>query len=218
MKNEPSMEQILASIRKIMAEEASAVSSQNFPKEGESSPSEGILELTQPLEEDPESSLNQGGEAQSVNQNFSPADSTPLSEIKRDVSSLEAQSVSNGMQNFAMPNTMAQDSFNAVSSEQASASFTEGDAGVNSLFPSSMDSLLSENAMRAGVSAIQGLRHASQRTKVSEEKKDSLKGRTVDDIMTELLKPLLSEWLNKNLPELVERVVKEEIRKIVEKA
>ncbi len=49
---------------------------------------------------------------------------------------------------------------------------------------------------------------------------DTLKlrsGNTVEDIIIELIKPQLSDWLNKNLPSLVTSVVEKEIKKLVPK-
>ena len=49
---------------------------------------------------------------------------------------------------------------------------------------------------------------------------DTLKlrsGGTVEDIIIELIKPQLSDWLNKNLPALVTSVVEKEIKKLVPK-
>jgi len=39
--------------------------------------------------------------------------------------------------------------------------------------------------------------------------------RTLADIVTELLRPLLREWLDKNLPDVIERLVRKEIEKLV---
>ncbi|WP_343315286.1 PopZ family protein [Brucella sp. BE17] len=39
--------------------------------------------------------------------------------------------------------------------------------------------------------------------------------RSFDDIATELLRPMLHEWLDNNLPPLVERLVREEIERVV---
>jgi cell pole-organizing protein PopZ len=38
--------------------------------------------------------------------------------------------------------------------------------------------------------------------------------RTLDDLVTEMLRPMLKEWLDDNLPVLVERLVKEEIERV----
>jgi len=39
--------------------------------------------------------------------------------------------------------------------------------------------------------------------------------RSFDDIATELLRPMLQDWLDNNLPTLVERLVREEIERVV---
>ncbi|MFL5205756.1 MAG: DUF2497 domain-containing protein, partial [Microvirga sp.] len=37
---------------------------------------------------------------------------------------------------------------------------------------------------------------------------------TVDDLMKEMLRPMLKAWLNDNLPSLVERLVRDEIERV----
>ena len=39
--------------------------------------------------------------------------------------------------------------------------------------------------------------------------------RTIEDLVREMLRPLLKEWLDSNLPHLVERVVQEEVGRLV---
>ena len=38
--------------------------------------------------------------------------------------------------------------------------------------------------------------------------------RTLEDLVTDMLRPMLQGWLNENLPTLVERLVKEEIDRV----
>jgi cell pole-organizing protein PopZ len=38
--------------------------------------------------------------------------------------------------------------------------------------------------------------------------------RTLEDVVTEMLQPMLRSWLDDNLPSLVERMVKEEIERV----
>ena len=38
--------------------------------------------------------------------------------------------------------------------------------------------------------------------------------RTVEDLVKEILRPMLKEWLDKNLPEIVERLVRAEIDRV----
>jgi cell pole-organizing protein PopZ len=39
-------------------------------------------------------------------------------------------------------------------------------------------------------------------------------GRTLEDVVRELLRPLLKEWLDQNLPRIVETKVEEEVHRI----
>lgn len=43
-------------------------------------------------------------------------------------------------------------------------------------------------------------------------------GITLEDMVRELLKPILKEWLDENLPYMIERIVKKEIEKMVNRA
>jgi cell pole-organizing protein PopZ len=65
-----------------------------------------------------------------------------------------------------------------------------------------LDALVSESTAAASAQAIHSL------TKVHAG------GRTLEDIVKECLRPLLKEWLDRNLTALVERAVQREIRRI----
>ncbi len=43
-------------------------------------------------------------------------------------------------------------------------------------------------------------------------------GRTVEDLVMDLIRPMLREWLDANLPPLVERLVQREIRNLARRA
>lgn len=47
------------------------------------------------------------------------------------------------------------------------------------------------------------------------ESKSFRGGNTVEDLVVETLKPMLSEWLDENLPTIVENIVQKEIKKLV---
>ena len=38
--------------------------------------------------------------------------------------------------------------------------------------------------------------------------------RTIDDLVQDMLRPMLASWLNENLPSLVERLVRAEIERV----
>ena len=65
--------------------------------------------------------------------------------------------------------------------------------------------ILSQVTERQVAAAFQDLNHA-----VRAEPR-----RSFDDIATELLRPMLQDWLDNNLPTLVERLVREEIERVV---
>ncbi|MFI3902988.1 MULTISPECIES: PopZ family protein [Ochrobactrum] len=73
------------------------------------------------------------------------------------------------------------------------------------LKPQSAAHILSEGTERKVAAAFQDLNHA-----VHSEPR-----RSFDDIAADILRPMLQDWLDKNLPTLVERLVREEIERVV---
>lgn len=232
MKSEPSMEQILASIRKIMAEEAAAQPSEAFAlKKDETTNDTDILELTQLVEDPPEKSSENpavsvsGGLTETstsssaaafseFDQSLAPQPEVSLTDLQSN-DFKDSNDLSLGDNSFSLPsqtNRAHSESFpkNALSPNETGPQ-------DKSAFLNPEPSLLSETAKHAGVSAIQQLLQVSENLKEPEKQTDPLKGRTVDAIMEDLLRPLLSHWLNENLPTLVEKIVKEEIRKLIER-
>lgn len=76
--------------------------------------------------------------------------------------------------------------------------------------------IVSETATAATASAIGEL------TRAMEEKSSKLKvgadEATISDIVKEMLRPMLREWMDENLPVIVERIVRREIQKLVDRA
>ncbi len=56
--------------------------------------------------------------------------------------------------------------------------------------------------------------------KIAEDRNSGLgnAGLTIEDIVRESIKPIIKEWLNQNLYDMVERLVRKEIEKVVDKA
>lgn len=75
------------------------------------------------------------------------------------------------------------------------------------------ESLLSSNAAEASAHALKNLVNSIPKPKVESMLMRS--GSTLEDLVVESLKPELSEWLNKNLPTLVQTLVEKEIRKLI---
>ena len=61
----------------------------------------------------------------------------------------------------------------------------------------------------AAAAASHAFRTLSQSVRISEGP-----GRTLEDIVTEMLKPMVKEWLDANLPAIVEEKVEEEVQRV----
>ena len=72
-------------------------------------------------------------------------------------------------------------------------------------------SLLSEHTKDAALASLVKL---SGNMPVERERPQPMAGITLEDITRELMQPILKEWLDENLPDLIERIVQKEIRKI----
>ena len=71
------------------------------------------------------------------------------------------------------------------------------------------DALASPDTLRATREKLRGL---AQLERAPEE--DSPGGQTVDELVRELMRPLLSAWLDKHLPAIVDDAVEREVRRI----
>ena len=181
--NEPSMEEILASIRRIIADDEALQPSE--PEEPVSSPLKSVLEITElhvaPLaasgpnepvlgpwsrgEALPDEPPSAGEAAERFNPLQDPEPETPTS--------------------FPMPGPSAT-------------------APVEAVQPAKADLLLSD-AASASVSGAFG--RLSATVKPSQPQ-------TVEDLMKEMLRPMLKTWLDDNLPAVVERLVRAEIERV----
>ena len=87
----------------------------------------------------------------------------------------------------------------------------------------SYDSLVGESAAASAASAFAGL-HASLKkpepapAPASSNPLNFLSGATVEGMVAEMLKPLLKDWLDTNLPGIVEKAVKAEVERIARTA
>lgn len=77
--------------------------------------------------------------------------------------------------------------------------------------------LLSDAAASAATGAFAKLSHAVQRTPADEAVADD-SGRTVEQFVEDIIRPVLRDWLDENLPKIVERLVQKEIQKIARRA
>jgi cell pole-organizing protein PopZ len=78
------------------------------------------------------------------------------------------------------------------------------------------DSLVSPGAASASTQAFVRLTKAA----AADEKKPAaaLGTVSVEQLLVDMLTPMLREWLDKNLPEIVERIVEQEVKKLARRA
>lgn len=83
----------------------------------------------------------------------------------------------------------------------------------NKIIEEVKDALISETASNATISAIRALKK-----KIERPLTDGLSfrsGITMEDLVIEAIKPYLSEWLDKNLPNVVKHLVEKELKKLI---
>ena len=185
--NDPSMDDILASIRKIISDdEARAqVSGSAIPPAAANAPSPGakrddVLLLTDLVEEPPE--------IPAVPQ------PTPLPQRIDPVSAGE----------------MPQPTVPPIASIEPVSAIVPVEAPVKQ--PS--DTLVESGAAGVAASAFERLSQAVQDSVPAPAAQDpgpAVGGRNLEDIVKDMLRPMLKDWLDKNLPPMVERYVEREI-------
>lgn len=79
----------------------------------------------------------------------------------------------------------------------------------------SQDTLVSDNVFSKAAIAFEALSEAVRNKEILEEHQGA-GGQRVDDLMKEIMRPYIKNWLDQNLPSLVERLVQKEIAKLVQ--
>ncbi len=171
---EPPMEEILASIRRIISE--GAEDDNPAKKEADAEPGE-VLELTQMIKED--------GSMVDLTKEESEPESEPEPETETET---ETETEPAAAEPAAEPESDEERLVSTGAADAASKPFADL-ARVAELEP----------APATGPTFG-----------------DS--GRTVEDLVMELMRPMLREWLDDNLPTLVERLVQKEIRYLVRRS
>ena len=77
------------------------------------------------------------------------------------------------------------------------------------------EALISPVAASASTQALARLAKAAA---TEEKKAPTGAGVTVEQLLVDLLTPMLKDWLDQHLPEVVERVVEQEVKKLARRA
>ena len=182
--NEPSMEEILASIRKIIAddEKPAAPAEEAAPEPVALAPQPEPEPEAEPIEDDV---LDLGAEAERVEEEAA----APIVEPVDDV-------------DFAEPQAMVQPEPEPEPPQPQA--FVPPPVQPQPAPPMDMAALISDQTG----AAVQNAFGALANTVLSNN------ARTLEDLVKDMLKPMLKTWLDDNLPTMVERLVRAEIERV----
>ncbi len=197
---EPSMDEILASIRRIISEDGDEADGQE-PAAGAAEASDGaapeeepadddVLELTEIVDED--------------------SDVVDLADEQEEAVVEEPAAADQALE---LTDNIEPDAAEEPAAEPAPEESPKVEDGAADGAEPAGDGLMSDDKADASADAFANLLGAmSAATPVGAE------GRTLEDIVKVLMRPLLKEWLDANLPHLVDRIVREEIERVVGRA
>jgi len=196
---EPTMEEILASIRRIISEDDAPVETAPVAAAPESA-----------FEPEPVVSSALMDETPSMQQAASDEDVLELTEayeapVAESIGDLDVTSADPEPDPFPASESMFSDApLDIHTPEHPSAPTT------------SHDSLVGDSAAASAASAFAGL--ASTLRKPEPMEPFTASGPTVDELARTLLRPMLKEWLDTNLPGIVEAQVRKEVERIARSA
>ncbi len=184
--NEPSMEEILASIRKIISDDEPGGAA------AEAGGEDDVLELTEAVEED------KGGKTKQ--KDAAPKEETPKQET-----------------NVEPLLGAASSPVKIESSEESMEAAKKQDTTLDTPESTTPDGGLSSTTESAVTSALAGFTG-----QLSKERQSSGSvpggGMTLDVLVREAIEPQLKAWLDENLEKVVERVVRDEVRRLARRA
>jgi hypothetical protein len=208
---EPSMEEILASIRRIISENdepggASAGSQAGAPSGSSPAPrlsaaDEGVLDLTEMVGAD--------GKVVSLAATKTAA---PAQDPEPPPTQEFPPMVDPNLDAPAKPHSeVAADDVVLSSVEPVLAPASEQDDRANEALVGATTAAVSTAAFAALAKQLHRDGPASASVPIGS-------GRTLEDLVQEMIRPMLREWLDANLPGMVERMIKREIERIVRRA
>ena len=90
------------------------------------------------------------------------------------------------------------------------------DESYEKLEGSPIDKLIGDPAISEAVDTLNALNEKVSKSELEPDKLEfDIKNRTLEDHVLEMLRPMLKDWLDSNLPPLVERLVQREIDRMV---
>jgi len=185
---EPSMEDILASIKRIIAEDSEAVGVRPAKLRREAMAAVSSSPVIAPLQEAEPEQEEQVEESQAVAQTVEPVAETAPEPVAEQADTPDILELTSPMPEAA----------NAEAPQNSKAPFAPASA---------LDGLLSSNSAEASRNAFAALTQLQVR---NEEGKSN----TLEGLVADLLKPMLKEYLDRELPGIVERLVSAEVKRL----
>lgn len=184
---EPSMEEILSSIKRIIAEEddGEAPATARAPRRAaaaDSAEEEPVLELTHSL---PDTVADAGDEAD-------------MAGSKEYLEAIEA----------------AAQSASGRPKQAGAAGAARNAGGAQAPADAAGDAILSSATEQAARSSLAALSSVLARPQVETDAAPAVSGQTLDALVAALLRPMLKDWLDAHLPGMVEQMVAQEISRI----
>jgi len=203
---DPSMEDILQSIKKIISEDdedAAPADGKEAAKasDDEDVPGSDVLELTEVVQED--------GTTESIKAEDAPkpAKETKPAEEAKPADVLSQIDEALGTESKPAAEASKPDEPKPAATESAPA------APVPSSSPS--DPMLSDNAAAAATASFNKLKRDDELPPVVTTPSPEFKsGACVEDMVAAMLRPMIKEWLDTNLPAIVERIVDREVKRL----
>ncbi|MGB3041773.1 MAG: DUF2497 domain-containing protein [Xanthobacteraceae bacterium] len=220
---EPSMEEILASIRRIIADDETKTPAAEQPPAAKPAPVAPAAVKSAPVA-DPAGSPAMANEPTKPAAKAAPNSQDDIDALLADfdapaapVAAPSEDDVLELTDDMALPD-MPEPSFDkvepandlefnemAIASEQRHYPATERPSGAAR---GGVDAFAPEMLSQSTVSAVESAFNSLANTVLSNN------ARTLEDLVREMLRPMLKTWLDDNLPGLVERIVKAEIERV----
>ncbi|MBW8303878.1 MAG: DUF2497 domain-containing protein [Brevundimonas sp.] len=210
---EPTMEEILASIRRIISEDdapaetAEAAAAQPDAESApvpQASPVEAEAEAVSPALMDETPSMEEPAASEEDVLELTDTYEEPAAES---IGDLDVSPAGEDVEPF--PVEAVSDSVFAPEPEHPADTTSHG-------APTGYDTLVGDSAAASAASAFAGL--ASSLKKPEPMETSTPAGPTLDELARALLRPMLKEWLDANLPAIVEAEVRKEVERIARNA
>lgn len=126
--------------------------------------------------------------------------------LKKIDSSVAAKKQRTSPPKFNREENMQNNTIQAKDAEEHGSNEEQNLSGTNKQFIAEEVAKESQDLLRSFIKAT---------SKNHEENPHFRSGTTLEDLVSDLLKPELSEWLNRNLPNIVKNIVEKEVKKLI---